>query len=194
MSMRTAREPQGTNRTGWATYGMVNDENTGLHSTGADQCQLQTGGTAALTVSSSQVVNIPADKFTNGGNIAPDYIYLTVDMAVASQMTTRSIMTAPRAMQLVGVTLAYGVVAGQACAVQIEKCTTTTAPGSGTALLTNNTNSGFDATATANTPQTGTLTGTTASLQFAAGDRLSMKWGTSTSCVGAVLTFLFKPI
>ena len=155
-----------------------------------------TESAALLTVdATTKVVNIPTnDKLTINGVIVPKYKTFTFPLAAAAQMISSSLLILPRAVQLVGAQFVAGVVAGQACAVQIEKCTGTTAPGSGTALLTNNTNAGFDATATANTVQTGTLTATTASLQFAAGDRCSMKWGTATSCVGAVITLVFQDI
>ncbi len=135
-----------------------------------------------------------ADALSQAGVKSPDYIYLTFQWSIATQMVSSSLHVCTRAMQLVAASEVHGVVAGQACKLLVEKCTGTTAPGSGTGLLTNNTNTGFDMTATANTNQAGTLTATTADLQFAAGDRVSAKWGTSTSCVGCVLTLVFKPI
>ena len=53
MSMRTAKEPQGQGRTGWATYGFNGDENTGLHSTGAGDVRILLDGTAVWSASSS---------------------------------------------------------------------------------------------------------------------------------------------
>lgn len=84
---------------------------------------------------------------------------------------------------------------GSAVNLQITKDTGTAAPGAGTDLLTNNTNAGFDMKGTANTVQNGTLTGTTASLQLAAGDRLSLDFaGTVTALAGVVVTVTLKAI
>jgi len=79
--------------------------------------------------------------------------------------------------------------------VQVTKDTSTNAPGAGTDLLTNNSNSGFDAKATANTVQTGTLTSTTASLQLSAGDRLSVDFSAAaTELAGVTITVTLKRI
>lgn len=79
--------------------------------------------------------------------------------------------------------------------VNIEKLTGTQAPGAGVALLTNNTNAGFDLKGTANTVQAGTLTATTANLQLAAGDRLALKLtGTPTAVASVVATVTVKRI
>lgn len=148
-----------------------------------------------LTIAASKTLAVTtADKLLVGSVIVPQLIYKSFQWSIATQMVSSSLFTAERALQLVAAYEVHGVVAGQACKLLVEKCTSTTAPGSGTALLTNNTNTGFDMTATANTVQTGTLTATTADLQFAAGDRCSVKWGTSTSCVGAALSLVFQAI
>lgn len=137
---------------------------------------------------------VDADALTENDVIVPQFVDLVFQWSIATQMVSSSLFIAPRAMQVVGCECVYGVQAGQACKLLLEKATGTTAPGSGTALLTNNTNTGFDINTTANTVQTGTLTATEADLQLAAGDRLSAKWGTSTSCVGCVLTVRLKYI
>jgi hypothetical protein len=80
-----------------------------------------------------------------------------------------------------------------AVSLQITKDTGTNAPGAGTDLLTNNTNVGFDLKGTANTVQNGTLTATTASLVFVAGDRLSIDFaGTLTALAGVNVTINLK--
>jgi hypothetical protein len=56
----------------------------------------------------------------------------------------------------------------------VTKDVTTDAPGVGTDLLTNNTNTGFDLNATANTVQNGTLKTTAGLRKLNAGDRLSI--------------------
>lgn len=74
----------------------------------------------------------------------------------------------------------HAVIGSDAGAVtlQLEKLTSTTAPGSGTSLLT----SALSLKATANTVQTGSLTTTLANINLAVGDRLALKLaGTPTS-------------
>ena len=78
---------------------------------------------------------------------------------------------------------------GSAVSLQVEKCTGTTAPGSGTNLLTNNSDVGFNLKGTANTVQEGTLTATRATRQLAAGDRLALDFaGTLTALAGVCVT------
>lgn len=72
----------------------------------------------------------------------------------------------------------------------VTKDTSTTAPGGGTSLLTNNTNAGVLVTGTANTTLTGTMSATAATIRVASGDRLSIEFsgGTLTALVGLVVT------
>lgn len=80
-------------------------------------------------------------------------------------------------------------------AIQLTKDTTTDAPGAGTALLTNNTNAGFDGSAAINVPQVGVLTATAASLLMAVGDRLSLDFnGTLTLLAGVTCTVSLVPL
>jgi len=84
---------------------------------------------------------------------------------------------------------------GSAVNLQLTKDTSTNAPGAGTDLLTNNSNAGFDCKAAINVVQTGTLTGTTASLRLAPGDRLSADFaGTLTSLAGVVMIVVLSPV
>jgi len=99
--------------------------------------------------------------------------------------------------QVVGVVYDHATAGNDAGAVnlQLTKLTDTQALGSGTAMLTNNTNAGFDCKATAQTRQTGTLTGTTATLQLAVGDKLCADFtGTPTTLAGVIMTVVLKPI
>ena len=78
---------------------------------------------------------------------------------------------------------------GSAVNLQVEKCTGTTAPGSGTNLLTNNSNAGFNLKGTVNTVQEGALTATRTARQLAAGDRLALDFaGTLTALAGVCVT------
>jgi hypothetical protein len=73
--------------------------------------------------------------------------------------------------------------------LQLEKCTGTTVPGSGTNLLTNNSNAGFDLKGTVNTVQVGVLTATAADRLLSAGDRLALDFaGTLTALAGVCVT------
>lgn len=83
---------------------------------------------------------------------------------------------------------------GSAVNLQVEKCTGTTAPGSGTDLLTNNSNAGFDCKGTINTVQNGALSATAANLRLAPGDRLAVDFaGTLTALAGVVVVVTFEP-
>lgn len=75
------------------------------------------------------------------------------------------------------------------------KDTGTNAPGAGTALITNNTNAGFDCKAAIDMPQLGTLTATAASLALAVGDRLTADFdGTTTALAGVTMTVSLTPL
>jgi hypothetical protein len=73
----------------------------------------------------------------------------------------------------------------------VEKLTGTTAPGSGTVLLTGT----LALSGTANTVANGTLIATVASLTLAIGDRIGIVIaGTMTSLVGGQATILMTPL
>lgn len=114
---------------------------------------------------------------------------------VKDNPTTAAFFVANRAYEVVAISCVFAINAGLAAAVQITKDIATEAPGAGVDLLTNNTNTGFDLNATANTVQAGSLTGTGASLQLAAGDRLSIDVsGTATAVTGVAITVTLKAI
>lgn len=133
---------------------------------------------------------ITATGGVTGQNFSVSYIGQTTEAA-----TDRVIFVAPVACQVVAVTQVHAVAAGGASKLQLTKDTSTDAPGAGTDLLTNNTNTGFDLNATANTVQTGTLTATAANLQLAAGDRLALDFAnTIQSTAGLVVTVWLKTL
>src|SRR6185369_4180111 len=80
---------------------------------------------------------------------------------------------------------------------QLTKDTSTNAPGAGSDLLSNTTNTGFalgTAAATANVPQVGVFKTTAGLLEMATGDRLSVDYaGTLTSVAGVVITVSLIP-
>lgn len=121
----------------------------------------------------------------------PITVTIPVTTVLNALSVSSAVFVADAAYQVVGVRSVWGVAGGAAAVLNVEKLTGTTAPGSGTALLTSN----FDLTSTANTVNTGTLTGTVADLQLAAGDRLGCKLGgVLTGLVGCALTVLLKRI
>lgn len=113
-----------------------------------------------------------------------NYIGQTTEAA-----TDRTIFVVPITCALVAVSESHGVAAGGASTLQLTKDTGTTAPGGGTDILTNNTNTGFDLNATANTPQIGTFAATT----FAVGDRISLDWANAIqSSAGIIVSVILK--
>lgn len=101
---------------------------------------------------------------------------------------------ATRAYRVVAVSEVHAVAAGGASVVQVVKDTGTNAPGAGTDLLTNNTNTGFDLNATANTVQVGALVATPATVTLAAGDRLSVDFAQAIqSSSGIAITACLAP-
>lgn len=158
------------------------------------------GGTITddTTVASGKTLAVTtADKLTVGGVIVPQEIEVSFHGQAAGAMVDQSFFVATQAYQVTKVRFVHAVAESTATTLyaQLVKDTGTDAPGAGTDLLTNNTNNGFDCKATANTVQTGTLTATTASLQLAAGNRLSVDFSAAaTELVGVTITVTLKRI
>lgn len=181
---------------------------TGAAGAGAVDLSAMTGtfktptGAATLsgdtTVASGKTLAVTtADKLTVGGLIVPQEIEVSVRVGAAALMVDHSFFIATQAYQVTKVKFVHAVAESTASTllVQVVKDTGTDAPGAGTDLLTNNTNAGFDCKATANTVQSGTLTATAASLQLAAGDRLSLDFSAgATELVGVTITVTLKRI
>lgn len=101
---------------------------------------------------------------------------------------------ATRPFLVVSVSEVHAVAAGGASVLQVTKDTSTNAPGAGTDLLTNNTNTGFDLNATANTVQVGTLVAA-ATRTLATGDRLAYDFAQAIqSSIGVVVTVCMQPL
>lgn len=119
-----------------------------------------------------------------GTQFVASYVGQTTEAA-----TDRQFFVAPRACAIVAISEVHAVAAGGASVVQVTKETGTTAPGGGTDILTNNTNTGFDLAATAQTVQVGTFAATS----LAAGDRLSIDFAQAIqSTAGLLITVLLK--
>lgn len=142
------------------------------------------------TIASAKALAVTtADKLTVGGIIVPQQLYVSVPLFVTD--LSKAVFVAPEAFQVTAVRAVYNVAGGVAAVLGVEKLTGTTAPGSGTALLTGS----LDLTTTANTVLSGVLTGTTADLQLAAGNRIGIVLGgVLTGLLGCVVTIGLKRI
>ena len=120
------------------------------------------------------------------GQLVTLSIPINADIPAAMAM-----FTANRPYILTAVSYSHATKGTDASAVtmQITNDASGTAPGAGTALLTNNTNAGFDCKAAVNTVQVGALTATAASLRLALGASLSFSiTGTKTALAGIAVT------
>lgn len=98
------------------------------------------------------------------------------------------VFIADDAYQIVKVSEIHSVVGSTSAAVDVKKCTGTTAPASGTSVFASTT---FDLTATVNTTQSPALSATASTLKLAAGDKLAFDFsGTLTGLVGTVNIYL----
>ncbi len=128
--------------------------------------------------------------------LAPAGTHHTINVVLTrnADMIDQHVFVADRDYIVTGASWVHGVKASTASKVMLRKCTgSAQAIGSGTALLTNNTNTGFDAAGTANTVQTGTLTATAASLRLAPGNTLALDFGTTTALLQAVCVITLEP-
>lgn len=148
---------------------------------------LNAGGTIS---SGNSLVVTTADKLTVGGVIVPQTKTLSFPLNALNIAVSSALFVADEAYQITSVKASWGV-ASVSMVFDIEKLTGTTVPGAGTSLL----QSTIDTSGAANTVNTGSLTGTTADLQLAVGNRIGIKIsGTITSLVGMVLTLTLKRI
>ncbi len=114
---------------------------------------------------------------------------------LASGLVAQTFFVADRACRVVSIVFRHATAAGAAANLQVFKDGTMTSPGSGTALLTNNTNAGFDLNGSINSMQTGVLSATPANLVLASGDALSVAFtGTLGSSAGVTVSVILAPI
>jgi hypothetical protein len=103
--------------------------------------------------------------------------------------TDSAFFIADKVYTVVSVMEVHSTAGGASCACQLTKDSSDDAPGAGVDLLT----TAFDLTATANTPQTGTLVATAGYTTLAAGDRLSVDFsGTTGSLAGVKLVIVLE--
>lgn len=127
----------------------------------------------------------------------PRYVPVSIVLNANADLADQAFFIADRGYRVKSIEAIHSAAGTDVGAVnvQVTKDTGTNAPGAGTDLLTNNANAGFDLKGTANTKQAGALTGTAASLELAAGDRLSLDFaGVLTTVAGLVVTVMLEPI
>lgn len=135
-------------------------------------------------------VDSPAVKFSDilGKTDVISYTLFGTQSATAGNYST--FFAAPFALTVTGITEVHTVLGtdGSAVTLQVEKLTGTTAPGSGTNLLT----TGFNLKSTINTVVTGSLVQTVGVIQVAAGDRFALKLsGTPTDVANVTVTITY---
>ena len=121
----------------------------------------------------------------------PQDANVTFTVVVAGSQIDANIFVADAAYEVVAIREVHSVAGAGSSTLNIEKCTGTTAPGSGTDLAT----TAFALDSTANTVVSKTtasgLTTTQASKRLAVGDRLALDWsGTVTAYVGTITVSL----
>ncbi len=118
----------------------------------------------------------------------PEDTFVTLIIPVAGDAVDKNAWTAPGNFELVGVSEVH-TTASTSGTLQLEKCTGTTAPGSGTDLLS----ATISLAGAANTVLTGSLGTTRADRIFVSGDRLALDFGgTVTNLVNAIITIRLK--
>jgi hypothetical protein len=116
--------------------------------------------------------------------VVPKVVMVTVDVNATS--VDKHVFIAGDAYQVVAVKHIVSTGAAGAT-VDVKKCTGTTAPASGTTVVS----AALALDATSNTTTTATLSSTAADLLLASGDRLSLDFtGTLTGLVGMVQLYL----
>lgn len=142
------------------------------------------GGNLNLVAGAAVSTGTPGEVQVNG-----DANLILISEALTATDATRTVFVATRACRVKSIKEVHAT-ASSSGTLQLEKCTGTTAPGSGTTLLTGT----MSLAGTANTVVSGTLIATVASLTLAAGDRLSIVIaGTMTSLVGGRVTIGICP-
>lgn len=121
---------------------------------------------------------------------ANDHDLVLTYLLDAATAVDRNVFVAHRPYQLISIEEAHGT-ASSSGTLDLEKCTGTTAPGSGTSMCTGTLN----LAGTANTTVAGTPSATVANTKLADGDRLAFDFGgTVTNLVGAVVTIVLRPL
>ncbi len=152
------------------------------------------GGTTGITIDGAGAVNIDADKLLVGAKILPQTFFVTfrvVDGDAAVDYDGSVIV--PVVCEVIGVTERHQTLGtnGSAVTVMVAKVPSGTAKASGTDTLS----AGISLKGTNDTNVSGTLHGTPANKQLAAGDALALvTTGTLTAVDGVTVTVELKRI
>lgn len=126
----------------------------------------------------------------NGSSVGIENALWLQLAASAPSAGSQTIFLAARAYRVKAISVVFSTASTSGTA-QVNKDTSTNAPGAGTALMTGT----VSLAGTANTVVNGTLVATAATLQLAAGDRLSVTFGgTLTSLAGCTIVVALVPI
>jgi hypothetical protein len=165
-----------------------------LHSTAhkvdyldADKLDGQTG---AYYATASDVSTIQTDFAANLTKVLGPYL---ISNSSPGSVEDGKVFIAPWACKVVNVSEVHEVAGtdGSPVTLMIEKCTGTTATGSGTDIL----QAAFDLKGTANTEQWGTLSATPADYTLAAGDKLVFDFtGATTALAGGAVTITIQQV
>lgn len=160
--------------------------------------QVITAVNAALTEAGllTDLADSESEVATAVGDVATDAarIVLAVHIQSAASAVDQNVFVADRAYQVVSITESHAVAGtdGSAVTLDVKKCTGSQAPSAGTSMFFAGT---ISLKGTANSATTMSLTGTTATLQLAAGNRIAFDiTGTPTSYAGGVVTIVLRPI
>lgn len=179
----TFKTSTGTN----TLYGnvVINGSKTFTTGTGAATFN---GNTTLATGKSLTITD--ADAITVGGNILHNETLLTFPLP-ASTALGHNMFVAQDAWKVTSVAVVYAAQTTGVATVNFTKCTGTTAPDSGTEMLT----SAIDLHSTADTVAVGSLSSTPSDLTLASGDRIGIKYSASTAgMVGGVVTIKMKRV
>ena len=160
--------------------------------------QVITAVNAALTEAGllTDLADSESEVATAVGDVATDAarIVLAVHIQSAASAVDQNVFVADRAYQVVSITESHAVAGtdGSAVTLDVKKCTGSQAPSAGTSMFFAGT---INLKATANSVTSMSLTGTTATLQLAAENRIAFDiTGTPTSYAGGVVTIVLRPI
>lgn len=150
-----------------------------------------TGGTNLLTLAASDTLAITtADLLTVGGVIVPQFGYIAARVGPHASVTEYDLFVAPRALQVTRIDVVPSTLQGGALTATIVKAVGTDTPVKTTTPM--HTADAINLNTGAYTVQNITLTVTTADLQLAAGNRISIDYSAALTAGHAAVTISYK--
>ena len=150
-------------------------------------------GAGGATVAASQTLAVTtADLLTIGGIIAPQHIELAFKLSPFATVTEYDLWVAPAAYQVTAINVVPSTLQGGALTATVVKAVSTATPVKTTTPM--HTADAIDLNAGAYTVQPITLTATTADLQLAAGNRISIDYSAAYTVGHAALSIRLKRI